>query len=157
IRLARALAFCLLTLGTVATAAAEDFALLVGTSNYKVAGLKGLRFARDDVIEFAETLTRSGYKPRNVILMHDGSTDQRFQPLRANIVRELDLLLERLEEFDTVIVALAGHGVQFQGRKENYYCPIDTDLNREASLIPLSLIYDKLDKCRASHKLLLVD
>lgn len=157
-RTTAAAAAALLALLAAPAATAEDYALLVGASGYeKVAGLKDLKFARDDVVEFAASLRRSGYKPGNVVLMHDGLADAALVPTGVNIVRQLELLLNRLQPSDSVVVALAGHGVQFRGEKVNYFCPIDTALDRRDTMVPLPDIYTRLEECPAGHKLLLVD
>jgi hypothetical protein len=97
-----------------------------------------------------------------VVTLHDDTkqlSNLRYAPTAEHIERELGLLLDGMERSDTLIVAFAGHGVQFQGENKNYFCPSDADLDdkERKRLIPLSDLYDRLDKCQAARKLLLVD
>jgi len=143
-------------------ARAENYAFLVAVQQYDVKQLKPLNYTRNDIIEFQKTLLASGYNKKNVVLMHDDlrSLGQlRFAPEAMKIRKELKLLLSTLNVDDSVIVAFAGHGVQFKGEKENYFCPADADLtnDRRDSLIALSEVYQALEKTKARKRLLLVD
>jgi formylglycine-generating enzyme required for sulfatase activity len=86
-----------------------------------------------------------------------GADDTRFLPLAANVRKELALLLRDLDEGDSVLIALAGHGVQFRGEDESYFCPADARLADKSTLIPLSAVYKALESSGAGLKLLLVD
>ena len=66
----------------------------------------------------------------------------------ANIRKELGLLLKNMDEADSVVVALAGHGVQFRGDEESYFCPADARLADQATLIPLGEVYTALEALR---------
>jgi len=90
--------------------------------------------------------------------MHEGQRDANRLPEAKKIKKELDLLLSSVEEGDTVIVALAGHGVQFLGEPASYFCPVDAVLEDRTTLLPLGRASTVLlDECAASRKLLLVD
>ena len=104
-------------------------------------------------------LKADGYKPGNVVLMTQtaGADDTRFLPLAANVRKELKLLLDEVDEDDSMLIALAGHGVQFQGENESYFCPADARLADRSTLIPLSEIYKALENSRAGLKVLLVN
>jgi uncharacterized caspase-like protein len=121
--------------------------------------LRGLPYSEPDVVELSGVLKAEGYKPGNVVLMTQtaGADDTRFLPLAANLRKELKLLLDEMDEDDSVLIALAGHGVQFQGENENYFCPADAMLADKSTLIPLSEIYKALENSRAGLKVLLVD
>ena len=56
-----------------------------------------------------------------------------------------------------MVVALAGHGVQFQNDTASYFCASDAKVNDKTTLISLDEIYKELDKSGAGLKLLLVD
>jgi formylglycine-generating enzyme required for sulfatase activity len=137
----------------------ESYALLVGVREYDPAELRGLKFPEADIDGLAETLRGAGYRPENLKVMTQtlGATRTRFLPTGANIRRELGLMLKPLEPADRVLVALAGHGVQFRDGDEAYYCPADARLNDRSSLIPLSEFHRALEGCGAGFKLLLVD
>src|SRR5262245_2401641 len=134
-----------------------NYAFLVGVSNYQRGELKPLRFPRNDIIDFADELQKTGFKRENIVLMHEGQRDPDRLPEAKKIKKELDLLLGSVEEGDTLIVALAGHGVQFLGDSINYFCPVDAVLEDRTTLVPLDQVYKGLDACAASRKLLLVD
>ncbi len=135
------------------------YALLVGVRKYDPNELHALAFAEPDVVDLAGALMAGGYTAGNVVLMTQtvGAEDTRFLPLGAHIRKELHLLLSTLDENDSVIIALAGHGVQFQGEAESYFCPLDARLSDRSTLIPLSEIYKAIESSRAGLKILLVD
>jgi hypothetical protein len=137
----------------------ERYALLVGVRRYDPNELRSLPYSEPDIIELAEVLKAKGYKPSNVVLMTQtaGTEDTRFLPLADHVRKELKLLLEDLEEEDSVLVALAGHGVQFRGESESYFCPADARLADKRTLLALSAVYKALEACRAGLKVLLVD
>ncbi len=142
--------------------AAENYAFLVAVGDYDIKQLKPLAYTRHDVLEFAKALTDTGFKSENIVLMHDDLKtlkSQRYLPQAEKIRKEFDLLLSSVGDGDAVIVAFAGHGVQFEGDDRNFFCPIDADLEepKRRSLISLKEIYTKLEACQADRKLLLVD
>jgi formylglycine-generating enzyme required for sulfatase activity len=139
--------------------AGEKYALLVGVRKYDPNELRDLPYSEADVTELAGVLKAAGYKPDNVVLMTQtaGAEDTRFLPLAASVRKELRLLLQGLEEQDSILVALAGHGVQFRGEAESYFCPAGAKLADRATLIPLGELYQELEGSRAGLKLLLVD
>jgi WD40 repeat protein len=137
----------------------EKFAFLVGVRQYLATELKSLQYAEQDVRDLSKVLLASGYKPDNVVLMTQSQAAEnlRYAPEGAKIRQELDGILEDLTEEDSVIVALAGHGVQFRGEDRSYFCPADAKLANRETLIALDEIYEKLNKCGAGFKLLMVD
>lgn len=56
---------------------------------------------------------------------------------------------------DRILVLFTGHAIDIE--KEAYLVPVEGDRNDPKSLIPLSWVYDKLAKCRARQKLLILD
>jgi len=142
-----------------AGAKGTKYALLIGVQDYDVNELHKLNFAGADVTALARTLHEGGYDARNIVLMTQavGARAARFLPLAQNICKELNLLLGDLERDDTVLIAFAGHGVQFQGEDGAYFCPMDAKLADRSTLIALKEVYTKLEKCGAGLKVLLVD
>jgi formylglycine-generating enzyme required for sulfatase activity len=175
--IARTTAILVLTLGFAASAfprgvlAGENYALLVAVSDYDEKELRPLKFTRADILEFHETLAASGFAPKNIVLMHDDLKrlvthyealgaefkPRDYQPSGASIRKELELLLGRLRAEDSVIVAFAGHGVQFKADKKSYFCPSDARLDRKDSLIAFEDVFAALKDCAAGRKLFLVD
>ena len=159
-RIAQVIVAGIFTAWGTGAAQAENFALLVGASDYRKGGKSGLtslKYPKNDVVDFSRALVECGYRRRNITLMYDGQSDNRYVPEYAKIRSELDLLLNDLTRDDSVIIALAGHGVQFAGDKTNYYCPLDADPQNHANLISLTDIYERLHACPATRKMLLVD
>jgi tetratricopeptide (TPR) repeat protein len=142
-------------------ACATDYALLIGASNYSggKSGLRNLNYSKNDIVDLDAVLRDCGYRRSNIVLMYDGQPNNALVPEYAKILDKFDLLLNSLAAEDTVIVALAGHGIQFGGDKSrtNYFCPIDADPQNRANLLSLTEVYERLRVCRAKRKLLLVD
>lgn len=151
---------------------AENYAVIIGIGGYDEKQLKPLgEFPRNDAVEFRDLLVQSGFKDENIILMVDDlaalpktNPAGRYLPEASKIRKELELLLPTLERNDTLIIALAGHGVQFKGDQEPFFCPLDAKLDDKTTLISLNWLYEQLkynaDKdtgCKPRQKLLLVD
>jgi formylglycine-generating enzyme required for sulfatase activity len=137
----------------------EKYALLVGIRKYSPNQLKDLPFAENDVVELAKVLRQHGYREENVVVLSNsaGSEDPRYLPLGQNIRKELQTLLKRRRSGDSVLVAFAGHGLQFKDDDKQYFCPFDTNLKDRSTLVAITEVYAELEKCPAKYKLLLVD
>ncbi|QEH38794.1 Tetratricopeptide repeat protein [Aquisphaera giovannonii] len=145
-------------LGTASPSRGDTYAFLVGVSEYERKDeLKALRFASDDVIAFAGVLRNAGVPARNIVLMHDRQSNPRFRPSGKNIQREFHLLLATLEPDDSLVVAMAGHGVEVGQAGESFFLPADADLKDPATLINIKAINEEIEKSQAGLKLLLVD
>ncbi len=134
----------------------RNFAFLVAAQDYDRAELKPLNFTRNDITAFSAALVQVGYKKEHIVLMHDRQ-ERRFMPEATKILTEFDLLLSSVEEDDSIIVALAGHGITIVGESKSYFCPVDAKLEDRSTLIAFDDIYDRLEKCPAARKLLLID
>lgn len=151
---------CMLIFASPATAWAEDFALLIAAQDYAKGGLSGLRelkYSKNDIVDLKATLRNCGYKPGNIVTMTDGQPDVSMLPEYAKINTQLDLMLKDRNKNDTILVALAGHGVQFSMSRDNYFCPLDANLEEKQNLLALTDLYQRLDECSAARKMLLVD
>jgi uncharacterized caspase-like protein len=124
--LKRAVVFAAFTLvaafGQASVALAQDrLALVVGQGAYEG---RNLATAANDAGLIAQTLTSAGFE---VVQGRD---------LNANDLRSLvrDFLdkVESLEAGATVMVYLAGHGVQLEG--DNYLLPVDARIQRDADI-----------------------
>ena len=138
---------------------ADQFAFLVGVKQYDKNELTDLKYTERDVNSLANVLYQQGFPAKNVVLLSQAKTveNRRWFPSAKNIRNEFDLLLTGLDREDTIIVAFSGHGVQFDGEKTNYFCPIDAKLTNRDTLISIDAIYKALDRSSAQSKLLLVD
>jgi hypothetical protein len=106
--------FLLMTLPLLASllvgpAMAENFALLIGVSNYPT--LTKLPGATNDVKLMGEVLVRKGFKRSNIQTLADGISGKP-SPTRANILQALDQLVSKAGEGDYVYLHFSGHGSQ---------------------------------------------
>ncbi len=117
-----------------------------------------LKYCVEDVTNLAAVLKSKGY---DLTLLTDevGRNDKTLSPTKANIEREIRRVLDAAKPGDTVLLAFAGHGIQFAGDKEAYFCPIDARplQTRVDSLVSTSSIYEAMKACHASSRVLLVD
>lgn len=88
-----------------------------------------------------EIATRTGRKAR--------------APLKDVIENTLTDFLTASRDQDRIIVVIAGHVVD--GEKECYLMPIEGNKDKPETLISLKWIYDKLAKCKARQKVLILD
>jgi hypothetical protein len=58
-------------------------------------------------------------------------------------------------EQDRVVIVFAGHGAHIEDK--SYLVPIDGNLKKIESLLPLRWVYDQLAKCKAQQKVLILD
>lgn len=133
------------------------YAILVGVKEYDQNQLKNLPFAENDVAELAEILKQSGFRRVELLTQAEGAKDARALPLAKTIRETIQGVLEDRNKEDLVLIAFAGHGLQFQGVKENYFCPMDAVLTDRSTLISLTEVYEQLKQSKAGGKLLLVD
>jgi hypothetical protein len=146
-----------LATGQAQTGKGKRYALLVGVKEYDHHKLAPLRFTENDVVEMAKLLRPAGYE---VTVLCDSTG---AKPTTANVKKALKELLAGKRRDDTVLVALAGHGLQLtvkEGGREkdvSFFCPKDAQLNDPDSLVSLEKLFTDLDDCAAGVKLLLVD
>ena len=149
--------FLILLLWVSDQVAAEQYALLVGVKQYDPTELTSLKYTEKDVVAIAETLRSKGYKKDNVVLMTQSSENILLRPTAKRIRKQIELLLSNRKPEDTVLFAFTGHGVQFKGQGQHYFCPSDAEINDKETLISLAKVFDALEECRAAGKVLLVD
>jgi hypothetical protein len=156
--IALAAIFALGNTGVVAAAEPNGvkYAVLVGVTEYEHPRFNLLKFAENDVAELGQKLRSGGFR---VIQLSQsiGAKDARLKPSRANILREMDAVLNAATKHDLVLVALSGHGLQPSGSKENFFCPADARPQDFDTLIGMSDLYKRLDNSAAAVKLLLAD
>jgi formylglycine-generating enzyme required for sulfatase activity len=141
--------------------AGKKYAVLVGVKTYEHSKLGELPYAENDVTELAELLGKHGY---HVTLLRSGAEDKNLRPTLANINARLAEVLEKCKRDDLVLVALVGHGLQFEKDAKGdpggaYFCPQDARplRQRRETLLSLGKLYRELDESGAGVKLLLVD
>ncbi len=152
-----ALALPALLLAQTGTSAGRNYAFLVACSDYDVNELRKLPFTIREMAEFRDALVSTGFDPANIKFLHDDAKDRRFLPERAKVAKELHLLLARIKPADTLVVAFNGHGLQFQGDKSGYFCPLDAQVTKRETLLPMDEVFEQLQRCPAARKLLIVN
>jgi formylglycine-generating enzyme required for sulfatase activity len=171
---------CWLTLAPDTVADGRRYALVVGVQKYRInQPLADLTWTTNDADELAQVLKGGGY---NVVLMTTAVArvegQEHLAPTSDNIRDQLTTMLAApdLDDDDVILLAFAGHGVEFDfvdgtGDTETrtprfYFCPADTDLlgintanqlTDRNNLIEVTELYSRLDNCSAGGKLLLVD
>lgn len=176
--------------GANAAAQGSAHALLIGVKTFDHASLRELRYTENDVEELATLLDRPGSPFRGqvrVLTSTRGAKAARDMPTAANIRKALQELSSKRTRRETVLVALASHGIELvvappgagsRGRSSRlegestpgdhiypFFCPKDAQFEGtdhatgyNERLINLNeLILDTLGKCGAGTKLLLMD
>jgi uncharacterized caspase-like protein len=139
----------------------KKYALLVGINEYDHQDLLKLEYAVNDVTELRAVLAQAGYTV--VLLTADeakAKRDRSLAPTKANVEAQLKALVRQFKKGDTLLIALAGHGVQFEPKGDSYFCPVDARpfKDRTETLVSIGGIYDLLKKdAAAGPKLLLMD
>ena len=134
----------------------KRYAVLVGINRYDHPKLPQLQYAEADVTAMADVLAQAGYQ---VTLLTGSAADDDHRPTKANIERQVHDVLRQCGAGDMVLLAFTGHGVQFDGKKDCFFCPLDGRPFRDevGTLVSLSTVYGELDKSFAGMKVLLVD
>jgi hypothetical protein len=91
----------------------EQWALLVGCSDYEFLPGRNLRGPKNDVRQFADTLkTRFGFAPNHIRQLVGKPADPKLCPTRENILRELDELAKVATPGTQIVIAFSGHGTR---------------------------------------------
>jgi formylglycine-generating enzyme required for sulfatase activity len=135
----------------------RKYALVVGVRLYKKDELRPLAFADRDAAALAELFQKGGF--RRVVLMTYAAAadDVDVLPTARNVREQLRSLLEDRRPEDTVVVAFVGHGLQPEGDKDFYLCPIDAEVGEKETLLSLADVYKELGKSKARTKLVILD
>ncbi|MCE9533118.1 MAG: SUMF1/EgtB/PvdO family nonheme iron enzyme [Planctomycetes bacterium] len=141
----------LLTSSSSVLAEGKKYALLVGVNEYDHGDLAKLDYAVNDAAKLADLLKKHEY---DVSLLTDSTAGK---PTKMNIEAALDEILGKYKKNDTLIIAFAGHGLQFG--KDCYFCPTDAKPfdTQTRTLVSLTATYQKLQESYAGVKLVLVD
>jgi TPR repeat protein/uncharacterized caspase-like protein len=153
----------LLAISTATAAAQGDaprkLAFLVGVKQYIHPELTALRYTENDVTEMAALLKKAGYDV-TVLCDSTGKKDAALAPTKANIDRQLAKVLAKCKgREDTIVVAFAGHGLQFEGHKDAFFCPKDGKPFEQQikTLVSLGDVYTQLEQSYAGIRVMLVD
>jgi formylglycine-generating enzyme required for sulfatase activity len=136
--------------------AGKKYAVLVGVNRYQHDQLKKLSYAEADVADLADLLRKAGYQ---VTLLTGSAQDEGLLPTKQNIERRMRQVLDGCREGDTVVLAFSGHGLQFEGKDDCFFCPTDARpfADRADTLVSMGGVYKELERSFAGMKVLLVD
>jgi WD40 repeat protein len=138
----------------------EKHALLIGVSKYPKGKLRSLQYPDADVEGMARALVKAGYRQANIHVMTQKArrADPSRNPTLANIRATLQRWLKNRTDSDTLLIAFAGHGVQFRGSNVQFLCPADANLkDPQNTLLRVDEVYQQLQRSRAGFRLLLAD
>lgn len=103
---------------------------------------KRLEFAEKDADAIERILSSYGYDP------------VRLKADKLAVLTELDNMVDNSGPNDRVIFYYSGHGLLESG---TLHLLLTEDSERESSKLSITTIYEKLEKCRAAWKLLILD
>src|SRR5262249_963201 len=76
-------------------------------------------------------------------------------PLKPVIESTIHDFLTSSRAQDRVLLLFVGHAVELG--EQAYLVPLEGELDKEATLIPLAWLYEQLSKCKARQKALIID
>jgi len=128
--------------------------LLIGVGDY--VKLDDLQYTAQDVEQLAQQLESCGFPKRQIVVLKDGASSIKYQPMKTNIEKQLELVLNLVGPEDVLLIAFSGHGMQAEG--VSYLCPAEADVGDPAgTMLAVDTIYKQLEDCRAAMKLVIVD
>ncbi len=149
----------------------KKYALLVAVDRYEKGSLlPGLPFPRRDIDALERVFLDSGYERASVIVMtkERGVQDVDLMPTAEHIRNQLELMLGGVKAGDSVIVALAGHGVMMLAPPADDPNGAARSAASSARWMPawrkrlerfvgFEELYKALAGCKATVKLMMVD
>jgi uncharacterized caspase-like protein len=139
-----------------ASAVPKHWAVLIGAERYH--RVTHLKYTVNDVRELSATLqSRGGYGADQILLMTDDEPNDRFKPLRTNIMAELPAQFDKAAPGDSMVVYFSGHGFRDDAGKL-YLAPLDCDpADPAATGVPVEWLREQIGRCKADFKLLVLD
>jgi formylglycine-generating enzyme required for sulfatase activity len=136
----------------------KKYAVLVGVNHYEHDKLPPLKYAENDVVALGAILAKHEYEV-TLLTAADGAKKPDRLPTKANIDAHIKRVLDKFRRGDLAVVALAGHGLQFEGKPDAFFCPSDARPfpDKTDTLVSLAQIHEEMKKSFAGVKLLLVD
>lgn len=128
----------------------KRYAVVVGINTYQHSGLPKLNYAEADATDLEKLLKGNKYEVE--LLTGDLATG-------AIIRGTIKKVSDTCKAGDLVLIAFAGHGLQFDRQKTAYFCPVDARPFPENAdtLVSMDEVYDQLKRSFAATKVLLVD
>ena len=107
------------------------YALLVGCNYLNVKGCT-LNGCIDDIVNMSAALQRMGYLQENIVMLRDDKKEPKLLPTRANILQQLQSLVEKSANAEEIWFHYSGHGSQVVDRNrdeasgmDSCICPLD--------------------------------
>ncbi len=149
----RFVAACLICVSVVLADNPKKYAVIVGVNKYEHPELPSLRFACNDATELSRVFANADYEVKTL-------TDfSELKPTKQNIEATINQTLDRCRGGDAIVICLAGHGLQFEGSQDSFFCPSNAQPFKEktSSLVSLGQLYNSMRMSLATAKILLVD
>lgn len=103
---------------------ASRYALIIGVDEYKDQKIPSLSGAVNDAKMLAKSLiNNAGFDPKDIVILTSDVPSENLKPTSKNIQRELDKLSSLKSKDAFVVVAFAGHGMEYEGNA--YLIPSD--------------------------------
>lgn len=102
-----------LVLWALPAAGAEQHALLIGVNSVEALPQRlQLRGPANDVTLMRQALLQRGFDARNITVLAQGTPAATAAPTQREVLQAMERLAQRVRPGDTVVLHLAGHGVQ---------------------------------------------
>lgn len=142
----------------LAKPAGVHYALVVGVNDYEdQKHLKNLAFAENDAKVLAETLRNAGFRVTLLLSSQAGAQGTAKANIEANYLN----LLKVATGNDLLVVAMAGHGQQFQPpgktKVEPFFCPHNCAALEAATQVSLNAMIAAAGKAATGKVLFLID
>ncbi len=125
-------------------------ALLIGVENYKDASIPDLTRPIDDAEALYTILTEDyAFDPKNVKILKN--------PTEDSIGSALDVLKDKMNENDNLLLFFAGHGHWEEQSGTGFWFPSDVEKGRYSTYVRNSTIRDYIKEINAHHTLLITD
>ncbi len=126
---------------------AKNYALIIGINAYK--HIPQLKTAVNDAKAVAQVLKESyGFMP---VLLLDG------RATRENILNELNILKNKLNPKDRLLIYYAGHGWDDRETETSYWMPVDAQQNNDIYWLDAKTITNQLKRSQARQILIVAD
>jgi len=124
------------------------FMLAIGIDNYQF--WDKLKTPVGDVKAVRQLLIdRYYFDPENTVELYDADAT------RENIINAFNTLRRKVTERDFLLVYYAGHGMQ--ENFASFWIPVDGQLDRMSSWIPLDILHTQIKALKAKHALFICD
>ncbi|HET6245913.1 MAG: caspase family protein [Bacteroidetes bacterium] len=127
----------------------EYYALIIGIDNYKGIWSPLKNAVRD--AQTVEQVFKTVYKFDHVKTIYNEKAT------RANIIREMEWLIENVSPKDNVLIYYSGHGEFKKNLNKGFWVPVDASTNSTSAYISNSEIQTFLGGIPSRHTLLIAD